>query len=63
MSGTKSDNELQQVTTSDSEWQWLAISVKLIFCRQYSAGMNILKTKRPFLVTPEVIANNSSRCT
>ena len=60
MSGTKSDNELQQVTANGNNWPF---RLNLFFCRQYSAGMNILKTKRPFPVTPEVIANNSSRCT
>ena len=33
------------------------------FCQQYGVGMNILKTKRSFLITPKVIANSSSRCT
>ena len=51
-SGTTSDNEWQQVTTSESEWQRVGF-----FCQQYGVGMNILKTKRSFLITPEVIAH------
>ena len=61
--GTTSDNEWQQVTTSESEWQRVVISVKVpFFCQQYGVGMNILKTKRSFFITAEVIVNSSSRC-
>ena len=58
-SGAKSDNEWKQVTANDNEWSF---RLKFFFSQQYGVGMNILKTKRSFLITPEVIANSSSRC-
>ena len=36
--------------------------VKVLFCQQYGAAINILKNKRPFLITKEAIADSSSRC-
>ena len=47
------------MTANDSEWSF---RLKFFFCKQSSVGMIILKTKRSFLITPEVNANISSTC-
>ena len=47
------------MTANDSEWSF---PLKFFFCQQSGVGMIILKTKRSFLITPEVNANSSSKC-
>ena len=53
------DDKRQRVTANDSKWSF---RLKFFSCQQCDVGMNILKTKRSFLITSEAIANNSSRC-
>ena len=62
MSGTTIDNKWQQVTTTDSNWKWVVMSIKVLFCQQYGVGINIFKMERLFFIT-EATANSSRRCT
>ena len=53
------DNKRQRVTANDSEW---SLRLKFLFCQKSGVCMIILKTKRLFLITPEVNGNIGSRC-
>ena len=48
--------------TSEYENEWWFISVKVLFLPAIRRWYEYFKTKKPFLITSEAIANNSSRC-
>ena len=61
-SGTTTDNYWQRVITND-KWQRVTANVNersfplmFFFCQPCGVGMNILKTKKSFLITSEAIA-------
>ena len=47
------------MTGNDNKWSFRS---NFFFSQQCGVGINILKTKRAFLIMPEVIANSSNRC-